>query len=65
MLFNDDEGTFIFIDDKNKIIKFNKKESRYLKIETTEICCELYYTYSSDRDKDYERLVHLFQKETE
>lgn len=65
MIFNDYEGTFIFIDDKNKIIKFNKKESKYLKIETTEIYCKLYYNCTSDRDKDYERLVHLFQKETE
>ena len=65
MQFDDQEKTFIFIDDRNKIISFCKKESKYLKIKTSEICCELYYRYSDDRDVDYERLKKYVEKRIE
>lgn len=63
MLFQDEAKTFIFIDDKNKLIKFNKIWSRELEIVTTEIECILVYTYEEVRDKDYERLKELASKQ--
>lgn len=62
MLFQDKSETFIFIDDKNKLIKFNKIWSKELEIITTEIKCTLVYTYEKTRNDDYNKLKEIYQK---
>lgn len=63
MLFQDEAKTFIFIDDRNKLIKFNKIWTKELEIVTTEIRCTLLYTYEEERNNDYEKLKELVSKQ--
>lgn len=63
MLFQDKAKTFIFIDDRNKLMKFNKIWSKELEIVTTEIKCTLVYTYETERDNDYNKLKQLTEKQ--
>ncbi len=62
MIFNDNEETFIFIDNKNKIISFSKRGAFYLSVETTIMSCNLHYTDKEKRDEDYKKLKELTEK---
>lgn len=57
MLFNDKDCTFIFLDEKNPIIKIKKENNSSITLITREISCVLHYTNDAMRDEDYKKIL--------
>lgn len=62
MKFNDKEESFIFLDDRNRILMCSKQQYNKLFIKTNEITCILDYISDIGRDSDYERILDYIKE---